>query len=384
MAQWRLDSSLTAERVEDIAVEIAVSADPTVEFVLHEIRRGGLSSTARLLGLLARLREEGRKVRLIIHTGDNAKGVRADSKYWEFFSGEMLGFILWTYSDSVVKHDGEEVRHLFESHLQTRTNDTAAQMRHGNRLGYLAQDDLFTPPAAAIYESIKTGSRSELRRGLLEELYSSFNLAGSATDAEAAIASYVWEILRNTQVHGQISGGPPMQGIRITELKRYSLDQFRENSVLAGATDHQLTSYLTKVRAASGKASIVEITVADSGPGIAATMLGSAEAPSRDGIEELEATRFAFTRRGTSLSRSDPDAGLGLILALRACRELDSFVSIRTGRVQLTKHYLTSDQANDQLWVREDRSLPLLAGTSVTILIPWLEVGASLTPGSRR
>lgn len=382
MASWRLDSSLTAESIENIAVEIASSADPLVEFVLHDIRRGGLSSTARMLGLLARLREDGRSIRLLIHTGDVAKGVREDSKYWAFFSDELLGITLLLYADSVVKQNGEQVKDAFVTRSNEVMTATFAQVRHGNRLGFFAHDEPFTPPPAHIYEFVKGGSRSEFRRGLLYELNSTFNLAGSETGAETGIANYLWEIIKNTQDHGQVLGGAPTFGMRITEMKRYNLDQFRHNSVLAGTGDQELTSYLNHVREKAANASILEITVADSGPGIAATMLGENDIQTRSPEEELTATRDAFTRRGTSQSRSDPDAGLGLVLALRACRELDAFVSIRTGRTYMTKHYL-ADSNGENLHLRADRKLPLLAGTSITVLIPWSASGPSLSASSR-
>jgi hypothetical protein len=83
--------------------------------------------------------------------------------------------------------------------------------------------------------------------------------------------------------------------------------------------------------------------------------------------EEERVLRHAFTRTGTSKRNGDPYAGNGLVEALVSCRALDALLTVRTGRFQLWRHYLDGSPAGNEF---QSRQLPLVAGTSVSALVP--------------
>lgn len=376
MPSWRVSNNVLAEDIEDQAVALArdTSGVP-VEVTLHDMKRLRVSASARLLGFLAWIRGSGRATILRIHTGQPGPGLPEDSRYWKFFSNELAGIILSTYAFEIRKQDDSDVRPDLLDMQKKVHRDLSGEIKSGSGIAAFIRDEmpLIGPPSLLrpMVDDNEDDDPFLQFRQSLGEVTRSINLEEIGTEHFNELATFVWEVFRNTEVHGSLGGGPPVTGIRFFELRRFNLSDLSDVE-LASPEDTSLFEYLAHVREQGKARSVVELTIADSGPGIAATMAGTMAVYLQSFAAEIILTERAFTREGTSRGRTDPDAGGGLVDALDACRKLDGFLSVRTGRTQLHRHYSPGAPAGDLLTFREDRHLPWVRGTSVSLLVPWV------------
>jgi hypothetical protein len=360
MPRLRLDPDLTSQRVDELATGLTAAEGEAIDLVLHGAKRTSVGGTARLLGLLARLRRDGHEINLHIHTGNKTAGLRSDSRYWEFFTDELYGIVLATYANAIVTQNGDRVTEELNREQRRALVVKGCELRHGNRIAYVFRDDRpYLRPATLLEGHNVLGAH-------LRKLMANLNVTW-ADEASSSLTTYIDEVLSNTVDHAMDVNGRPAGGLRFMEVRRFNFRQLKP-SQLAGATDVELTDYVTQVRPRDGEdLKLVEITIADAGPGIAATMSGHTGVFSGSLDEEERLVRHAFTRMGTSKRDGDPYAGNGLVEALESCRTLDALLTVRTGRFQLWRHYLDGAPAGRDF---QSRQMPLVAGTSISALMP--------------
>lgn len=143
-----------------------------------------------------------------------------------------------------------------------------------------------------------------------------------------------------------------------------------------------LATYLSNIepRARYEHAQILEVSIFDSGPGLAAHALGQDIPADYEIARELDLVRSRFLDEAFEFSRDG--AGKGLRRTLERLKEGAGFIRLRTGRTSLFKDF--SSSANAKL-TREDLTLDdALAGrpgaraegTLLTLLIPLAVVPA--------
>jgi len=374
MTNWRASQSVTAEDVEAFARRIPAD-DENINIIVQDVRTVQISAVARLVGLLARLRREGRDIRLHLDTGDPSTGLRNDSRFWSFFSDELVGIALSTFCSSILKKDGEDILRLIQSRQSKLESDDPFRLSRGDRTTFPTRDERPKIGPAPILHSLLSGDRHVFAGGLLSTFTRSLNLPGLEASATSQINRFVWEVLKNTQDHGRLGGGSPTAGIRFVEIRRFNT-AVGDTRALVGANDTELSGFINRTRKSRPATPLVEITIADSGPGIAATMAKSYDVYNADLSVESNLIEEAFTRQGTSRRTTDPDAGGGLTMALEACNALGGYISVRTGRSIFARSF---DSANNGPLVLEssDRILPHIDGTAISIVIPW---GSPLPP----
>ncbi|WP_142271196.1 hypothetical protein [Mycobacterium sp. AT1] len=372
MKETTVSAGLTGEYVENIADQFLSDSEKlTVDLTLHQPKSTRIGASARMLAFVSQLDRRGQPLRLHIHTGNKESGIGPSTWHRKFFTDELLGYILGQYCTDIVTQNGESVYEQVQSAQRKSLIIKRGEISAGNRLSWVIRDER-PEVRPRLLDYLLTGHKRTFGKQLENIITKSFNIS-SGNDEEASffLRSYLWEVLKNTEVHASSVDGKPTNGLRFIEVRRYQLQQLADES-LAGSENFQLVSYLHLIREKFGSPNLIEITVSDPGPGIAGTMAGNQNIYSDTLSEEEGATRKAFTRHGTSRSLIDPDAGEGLDIALESCYVLHGFMAIRTGRLEFTRHFLDdTSQGDRELHLRKDRLLPHLAGTSVTILLPW-------------
>ena len=124
-----------------------------------------------------------------------------------------------------------------------------------------------------------------------------------------------------------------------------------------------------------------EITIADGGVGIAARMVGNFDVYKGSLEVEQSNVRNALLPNMTSKSWISPAAGQGFRKMLRACSWLSGLVILRTGRLKCSRTYMRIDGSREKYNFSKappsayetqinSTPLPLLAGTSVSLIFP--------------
>lgn len=103
----------------------------------------------------------------------------------------------------------------------------------------------------------------------------------------------------------------------------------------------QFPALLNFVRAQAGRTpNLIEATVSDFGPGIVGGFRSSEAAPAYAGWED-DRLLHALLHEQFSSNLDDPNAGLGILIALGAATKVGGFVTLRTGA-----HWLVLDPTN--------------------------------------
>lgn len=205
------------------------------------------------------------------------------------------------------------------------------------------------------------------------------------------LKAFAFEASENTWDHGRLDfEGRPIRSIRFVRLRRidvsaHGLDIGRA----APGFEDSFANYLEALNAASdlreywdkGEGRLVEVTVADGGVGIAASMAGGFDVFEGQLETETQHLMDAILPDGTTKRPSEPGRGQGLGKMLRACFRLSGLTVVRTGRLSASRTYRRTDGSSESVDFENLSSdayvpkvncspLPLLAGTSVSLVFP--------------
>lgn len=179
----------------------------------------------------------------------------------------------------------------------------------------------------------------------------------------AYLSALVYQLFVNADEHGSYDSrgmrlGEVMRGVvlRVTPVGK------AHSFVAASANDTPLRGYISRLVATTGGGKksgaadaektekiisssrplwIIELSVFDTGPGLALRWLsgkeGLTDAASMSKEQELEAVRTCFRKHATTKDSSF--RGEGLMVALRAMRSLQAFMTVRTGRYSLYQDF---------------------------------------------
>lgn len=200
----------------------------------------------------------------------------------------------------------------------------------------------------------------------------------------ADLATVVYELFLNSHIHGRrdASGSRLKRSVRSVTLSQRTL--WRTERERARAGDAGLDEYFRLIEqhsASDDTVKLFEVSVMDSGPGLAARMM-KAELDADVTIgREYDIVRSCFLKNVSS--RAKAGYGMGLWRVLNVLRERGGLVRLRTGRLSLTRFFdpVAPDRrlplAPGDVWLRDSRNreggidtLGRAAGTVVTILVP--------------
>ena len=221
----------------------------------------------------------------------------------------------------------------------------------------------------------------------------SADTSSALTEAQTlALAQLVHQLFKNADVHttSDAQGRLYDAGVRGIQVREVRIS---DDATLAAfvSEDRGLREYLAKLNrrgvvrqqgAQGGKVArldawpssrFIEITVFDTGPGLALRWLARHKGITRydevDRVEELEAVNACFQLHATTHSVSMK--GDGLPIAVGAMRELQAFMYLRTGRLALVQDFSSGTKA--QFVPRHrygPRHLAEVAGATYSICFP--------------
>ena len=205
------------------------------------------------------------------------------------------------------------------------------------------------------------------------------------------LKTFAFEASENTWDHGRLNFQMrPIPSVRFVRLRRIDLGPHpRQIEDATPGFEEPFEQYLASLSAARqlpvpwapSRRRLVEITIADGGVGIAANMARGFHV--FEGPIEQEAQHLveALLPDGTTKSPGEAGRGQGFRKMLQACYRLSGMTVVRTGRLRATRSYRRLDGTNERVDFNDPHSaaytpiisqtpLPLLAGTSVSLIFP--------------
>lgn len=205
----------------------------------------------------------------------------------------------------------------------------------------------------------------------------------------SAIANLVYELFRNTDEHAQSDevGNPYHRNLRGLMVKYTS---FSGGTIAEESTGEDMHQKMFMLRTLSNQkvhvddsgrpraaadAAFLEMTVFDTGPGLAQRWLAKNNpGKSLDDIDidnEVKVVQECFEQHATT--KDSQVSGHGLSLVLSALKELNAFLRLRTGRVCLVQDFSAlkaSPQFIPKHWMKNRPQLAKSVGASYSIIIP--------------
>ena len=206
-----------------------------------------------------------------------------------------------------------------------------------------------------------------------------------------ALKTFAFEASENTWDHGRLDFDTrPIRSLRFVRLRRIDIgDRGFDITKVAPGFEKSFGEYLASLTAAHDLTSswgqeggrLVEVTIADGGVGIAAKMADGFDVFEGPLEAEREHLSNALLPGRTTKSPSEPGRGQGFRKMLRTCFQLSGLTIVRTGRLRVSRTYRRPDGSKEIVDFNDpsskaytpevnDTPLPLLAGTSVSLIFP--------------
>jgi hypothetical protein len=192
-----------------------------------------------------------------------------------------------------------------------------------------------------------------------------------------ALGGVLAELISNADEHSvtDVYGIKYKKGLRGTSLKASRIK--KEDAQRHSKTEPEFARFIVKNMVSSEEAlDFLEISIIDSGPGLAKRWLSARAGVPVDNLDSLsiddeyEATLDCFKKHVTTKDSST--SGMGLHNAVQALNKLKAFVRLRTGRLCLYQTFQGHDQVVEyrpKRWKGENE-LVAAEGTVFTICIP--------------
>lgn len=388
--------------LESLILEIRQSPSQDLRLPI-QVNRGGAFAFQALavqaVATWARLHEGIRQLQL-------SPSFAIDETTRERLGGGLLGMCSLYFADKVKSGNSvlsrtsalEVVAPRVFAMNEYRYQDTARGRNaalccfEGAKLEFVGS--LYATPRRGSAEDTTVRSVSQFKDilvGMLEACSSGASRLLSPSQLEV-LASLVHQLFKNADVHTQTdaSGSFYKSGVRGLQVREVVIgDEEAFNDFVSD--DRALHAYLTKLSNRTvvshvgehGKEArltdwrsqaFVEITVFDTGPGLALRWLSSKRGAktyaevTRE--EELEAVKECFSLHTTTHSSST--RGDGLAIAMDAMKELSAFMSLRTGRLALYQDFSSKEHVGfkPQFRYGGKKLLSEVAGASYSICFP--------------
>jgi hypothetical protein len=297
------------------------------------------------------------------------------------------GLVATVFADGVVGRDGSRdvtagMLRLAADRLRALYSGDLDRMIHGGVIPLISVDHIELDGSNPLLYQPGSGEVRSDFHGLVKQalgrLVDRQRLRVQDVDTDV-IAGMFKELFSNTHVHARTDLGGAFyrrsaRGI-LFAVRPVDLPHDSHAAGLAVLREY----YASMVRAAARpRVEFLEVSVFDSGPGLAARARGG---PITEGIsidQEYELVRTCFLKNVTT--QADPSHGLGLPRVMRALKACGGFMRLRTGRLSLCKWFPPRMQdahfsADEVEFIDGDGAQTLqryapAAGASFSILIP--------------
>ncbi len=320
---------------------------------------------ARLLGLLTQARREDIEIEVRVGNLEDYRGPGGRSPRWRLLTTTLGGVLVGQLADRIV--GGGRESEVLEHQRDALSRDDSTGF--GKERAWI---DLGVPGAPPPGRLVAGGGTPREFASVLRAAIANLTPLEPLPEFDLGeMIRFAWEAVDNIHRHATLAlDRTRIRGPRFLLLRRLSLrsEVPAPSSIGADPVAHYLAEIARQVAAREARGDqLIEMTIADVGPGIAATLAQSAEL-SPD--EELEWLLTALRPRTTS--RRPPargaGAGVGLLKAQQATSRVGGIMSVRTGSYELHRSSFDApDDDGDWLTTRR-RFAP---GTSLSLVFPW-------------
>lgn len=195
-----------------------------------------------------------------------------------------------------------------------------------------------------------------------------------------SLGSLVYELIANTDEHARTDakGQPIRQGVRGLMLRKRSIPKKDVMERFSGSNPSLLAylhSRLTSIPSENENAEFLEISIIDSGVGLAKKWFSKEVADPQKWDEvslpdEVRLVSECFKKHMTT--KDSESAGIGLDAVLGHLKKLNAFLRIRTGRVCLFQNFSTGKEEGfaPKHWNAKEPELAAVSGSVFTVVMP--------------
>lgn len=297
------------------------------------------------------------------------------------------GLVATVFADRIIGRDGHRdvtagMLKLAVARLRELYSGDLDRMIHGGVIALLSVDHIeLDGPNPLLYQPISGAVRGDFQgvvNRALGRLVNRQRLRVEEVETDV-IAGLLKELFSNTHVHARtdLNGTFYRRSARGILFALRPVDTPHDSH--AGGLK-VLREYYASMADASARPRVefLEISVFDSGPGLAARALGKPVEQAMPINQEYDLVRGCFLKNFTT--QSDPSHGLGLPRVMQALKACGGFMRLRTGRLSLCKWFpprtnnvqFSPDDARfiDAGGDGEIKSYAPVTGASFSILIP--------------
>ena len=394
-------TSSTVADFEAVLAEIAIAPEDADLLLPRKQRWRFVAGTAAQLQLLATWRRKCPKGRVRIHAHATMDTAEIDRLLWNFVETDR-GAIAASMADVLTRAGDEDLskraREVADARLEALQTDPAGHVKGRRILGLCLDESPFEAPLS-FYFPKESGATTTLRgledfrtfaKGALEQVWR--GAGGSGMDPlrkpdHLALGTLFFELFDNTHQWAQKDADgntyarrSSVRGIRI---EGHGFDENEDEKMLAEQS--ALVAYLARpaLTLRDGRRRLVEATVFDSGPGIAARELQSKQhiLGLLPNIADEQTALHRCLEKHFTHDRSGRRRGIGLHAALKSLSDLKAFLWVRSGRLSLYRDFIEEPYDPEQTtrepylldWGSGDAVPTELApaqGSFITALIP--------------
>lgn len=202
-----------------------------------------------------------------------------------------------------------------------------------------------------------------------------------SNDDMDSLGELIFEIVENTHQHGKLDyeNGKQDRSVRAVVIDHKLITENQDSSNIGGSNT-VITDYLEKLREVNRTVHILEISIFDSGPGIAKNLAPKLKLDIVNVSDEVKTICASFAK-GVTSKADDKGVGRGLHNVRKVLDERNGFISIRTGRVSLYRDFnknVLQEQDDQHLSLYDEHNktnvnyteLRSVEGLACTILVP--------------
>lgn len=378
-----MPKTMTVDDAEAMLGSIANGAGDFVRIPTHgkHLHAGGEAATVQAHITWARDRDFTKLATWIVDADDPDGQIRSLSRQFYGLSAILL-------SDEIRDRSGRDitatVREAGLDRLRTLQSERPRAASRGPQYEIICADHMGVSQPRLLYEMDTEGqgrlkgiaSFETVARQIIATVLPRQTGAELDRGFTAALGSTLYELFRNTEVHARLDDGRRRlrRSLRCVQARLHGVTPTAIAAIVAKSPP--LARYVESLRPARQQAAqiqLIEISVIDSGPGLAAAFTGRSlvDLPHS---EELKAVTACFGKHATR--KSSATAGLGLPNVIDTLRDRGGFLRIRTGKQALYADLSREPKRGygempDLLpWFGPDSRPALAKGTLMTFLIP--------------
>lgn len=250
-------------------------------------------------------------------------------------SFSLLAERIWFGTEDVTKY----MRASALSRLSLLQNFDPRQGSRGPQIEIVCADHLGRSVPASLYDlgsEDKPHPKPESALGDLVRLIVKTTMASEYTRGDTSklinsLSAAIYELFRNTHEHARhdLAGNFLARSLRVVHARRHSITPQALTSIADDVPP--IAEYCRRLRTKTGRAQLqlLELSVLDSGPGLAARWLGRQPASDDPPGTERQAILECFERGASTKPR--PGAGMGLPNLIAIGRNANGFLRLRTG-----------------------------------------------------